>query len=482
MNDSKRFRLLTLGLLLTGILSAQFQMGMRSDGYAGVSGLPLQPTSSVLNPFAWDVQLGGAGVFLQNNYGFLQNTGALPLLRSGNPTFARFNEPDVAPSSTLIRYNFVNGPRDRFFATSAYVSGPAATVKLGERHAVGFATGVRMLTSLFDLPDEFSYDYYEDRELDDAFAVGPFRGAAALYGEWSVNYAFRIPVASGNLAFGTTLKYLVGYEGLFAANRTDLSYRKIANDRIEASRVDGAFGFTNNNLHSEGYQRQRNGGGFAADLGVTYTHDGDYERPYLFRLDASLLDVGALRFRRNAEYHELITDAPTEVSTDVFEVVQGIDSYRAGLENLSETVLDDPTASRTGSAFTLQAPTRFYLAGDLALTKNWYLHAAFLQAISLGERSLRRGAWMGVTPRFQHRWMTVALPVGIYQYYHLNVGASVRAGFLTVGTDNLASIFGQRRLYGSDFYLAVRIHPFALGGGGKRGYGRRGRGVKCYRF
>lgn len=468
-------------LLLFSTLSitAQFQMGMRSDGYAGVSGLHLQPTSSVLNPFSWDVQLVGAGAFFDNNYAFLQNTGTLDLLRTDEFDFERGSVND--PTGNTIRYTFVNGPRDRFFSNSNYVEGPSATVKIGERHAVGLVTGVRTLVSLFDLPDQFSFDLYENRDLDTPFSVGPFRGAAAGYGELGLNYAFRAPVPSGNVAFGTTVKYLLGYEGLFAANRTDLSYQKVSGDAIEASEVEVAFGFTNGNLNSNGFTLNQNGTGFAVDLGFTYTLDGDYERPYLFRFDAALLDLGMIRFRNNAERHRIQAGVPTEVDTDIFEVVEGIENYQDGIEALSDVVLGDPTASRTGDQFSLLTPARVYLAGDVAITKNFYVQGAFLQSLVLGSQSLRRGAWFGVTPRFQHRWVTVAMPVGVYQYYHLNVGASVRAGFVTVGTDNLPSLFGQQQYHGTDIYFAVRVNPFSLGGG-KGGYGRRGKGVKCYDF
>ena len=70
-------------------------------------------------------------------------------------------------------------------------------------------------------------------------------------------------------------------------------------------------------------------------------------------------------------------------------------------------------------------------------------------------------------------------------YEEFNVGASVRLGFITIGSENLGSIFKKSDFTGSDIYFALKVNPFNIDFGGRAirsGSKNRGKKSKCYRF
>jgi hypothetical protein len=94
-----------------------------------------------------------------------------------------------------------------------------------------------------------------------------------------------------------------------------------------------------------------------------------------------------------------------------------------------------------------------------------------------------------VTPRFEHRWFSASLPVSLNNWQSVRVGFAARLGFLILGTDDFGGLFGQGNYNGTDFYIALKINPFNIGGGlfegfggvARRRYGGKGK-VKCYDF
>ena len=83
------------------------------------------------------------------------------------------------------------------------------------------------------------------------------------------------------------------------------------------------------------------------------------------------------------------------------------------------------------------------------------------------------------------RWLSASLPVSLLNYEQVRIGLAARLAFLTIGTDNLGSFLGQKRLTGSDFYVALKINALKIGqlkGGTGLFNGGSGKAAKCYRF
>ena len=51
----------------------QEQLGLRTENYAGVNSISLNPANNLTTPFQWDVNIGAFGLFVDNNFGGFQN-------------------------------------------------------------------------------------------------------------------------------------------------------------------------------------------------------------------------------------------------------------------------------------------------------------------------------------------------------------------------------------------------------------------------
>jgi hypothetical protein len=97
-------RLLIAGFLLFPLLlNAQFQLGWRTDTYAGINSALVNPASPGRTPYSWDLNLGEVSTFLANNYSYLRETSITELLRNRDKNidvyFAQDLPADINPSN-----------------------------------------------------------------------------------------------------------------------------------------------------------------------------------------------------------------------------------------------------------------------------------------------------------------------------------------------------------------------------------------------
>jgi hypothetical protein len=71
---------------------------------------------------------------------------------------------------------------------------------------------------------------------------------------------------------------------------------------------------------------------------------------------------------------------------------------------------------------------------------------------------VRRPAQIAVTPRYETDWFEAMLPLSLYEYRLPRIGAAVRLGFLTIGTERLGTLFGVADINGMDVYASVKFN------------------------
>lgn len=468
-------------------LFCQEQLGLRLENYAGVSSLALNPAGNLSNPLRWDVNLAGAGIFLENNYAFIRQTNTLELLRRRDDAefvLAEDVEGQVGPNTFIV--DFFNDNRQRRANFTGFVAGPSIVVKIGDRHSIGIFTNIRSATGAQKIDNAYSYYKYDNRPFFDEFEVGPLAGAAMSWTELGLNYAVKIPAGTGSAGFGASLKFLQGYEAGYIENFGTYRHTKLPGNTITIERPDGRFGYVSGNLEGETFRLQRYGRGVAVDLGFVQTFD-EYDEGYRLKIGASLLDIGYLNFNKNAHAHRVNSDATATLSLNDYENFDEPDELDDLIRLFSQDALGDSLASETANSFRMVTPTALSLQADYALHPRFYLNGMLVQRLSFFGIGPPRGNLLAVTPRFEHRWFSASLPVSVFDWRDLHVGLAARLGFLVVGTDHLLSWVGRENYTGTDFYIALKINPFNLGldlgggGNGKRRYGGKGK-VKCYNF
>ncbi|RMF24320.1 MAG: hypothetical protein D6765_11965 [Bacteroidetes bacterium] len=482
----------TILVLLIGLLSlrssAQEQLGLRLENYAGVSSLFLNPAGQLFNPLPWDVQLAGAGLFFQNNYLYLEHTSTLDLLQNGRDAefySGPYLEGVVPPNGYVADY-YRDGAK-RFGAARAYLTGPSAAVRLGQRHAVGFSTRLRTEVAAFGIPNEFSYYQYDQRNLFDPFHIPPLHGAGLSWRELGLHYAYKFETANGEAGLGLSLRFLQGLEGgFFKNNGTRVEYSKTSNSSAVVGQADFEFGFTTTNLDSSEYRLRPNGGGLAFDLGFIKTTFGD-DGPYRFKWGLALLDFGYVTYDI-AERHALQLDDTLTIDQRDYSDIIGPEDLDKAVRTFSLNALGDSLATLQGNSFRLWLPAALSFQFDYHFAGDFYLNATLVQRLPTPGVAARRSNVLALTPRFERRWYSLSLPLVLYNWNDYRTGLALRLGFLVLGTDHLESLFFKKNYAGTDFYVALKINPFdwPFSREKKERHYRHRRAsrerVKCYKF
>ncbi len=486
--DTMRFITLSLLLFFACPVFAQEQLGLRLENYAGVSSLPLNPAGNLTNPLKWDIQLVGAGLFFENNYTFLKNTGALDMYRRrDNLQFINAEDIEGTVPADAIVVDYFSDKSKRFAWSSVWLAGPSVAFRVRERHSFGVFTNLRYHFGSQNFPETFSYYKYTRRPFNDPFTVAPFSGSTMLWGELGLNYALKVPTASGSAGFGINVRFLRPYEGAFLENYGAFTYTKLAGDTVLMENPAGAYAYTGSNLHTTGRKLTNNGSGFALDLGYLHVFDEEEDGSYRLRLGASLLDLGRLKFNRNAFAHELRVNGSPDFALVDYEGFKDISELPQILKTFSAQATGDSTASFHSNEFKLALPAALSLQADYSFSPKFFANATFVHRLPTPNPAAPRGTLFALTPRFESRWLSASMPLSLYNWKNVNLGLAARLGFLVIGTDNITSILGKGKYTGTDFYIALKVNPFNLGegflssggGGGKRRYGN-GKKVKCY--
>jgi len=474
-------KIVFLGLLALCVhlpLLAQQQLGLNFENYSGINSVLSNPANNLTSQFKWDINLVSLGVFAENNYAYVGNTNLIHLLKnSDNVLFAPDLDSDFQAGANDLIADFYNDDRKKFFSFSTQVMGPSFMVKLASGHSFGLFTNVRAVSNAQSIPASLGYYQFEGQPLGEPIEVPPLKVAGMAWSELGINYSFSIPMENGILGIGANAKLLNGYEGFYFANEQTTTIRQLQGDTIMMEGANFHFALTDGNANDSGeFQLSRNGGGFGLDLGAIMTIEG-FGAPYKWKFGFSLIDIGKITFSNNIQRHAFRNNETVSIPTnDYRNLSNDADGY---LQRLSQDVLGDSLASQVDGSFEVWLPTALSLQADYMIQPHLFVNAAIVQRMPMGSNALKRDNILAISPRFEKRWLGASLPLVLYNYADFRMGASLRLAFITIGSDNVTSLFGKSDFTGTDFYFALKLNPFKLNfGGGKS----RGKGVKCYSF
>ncbi len=457
---------------------AQEQLGLRTENYSGINSVFANPANNLTTPFQWDVNLGAVGGFVDNTIGGYRDASVSDVLNNVDRLFLATDFPSDQefPADATV-FDFAPLGKDKFASAVTIVTGPAIMLNF-EKHSFGVFTNFRAVVSGHKIPAVLGYYDYESIRPGDNYSVFPSNVGGMAWGEIGINYLYKGEANNGQIGIGFNLKYLQGFESFFVKNNTNLNITKLERDVLNFE--NGAninVGFTATSIDEEAVNLQQNGTGFGLDIGLTFAAL-DYQDGAGIKLGVSILDIGKIKFTKNTEAHTI--DIGNPFSFDP-KNLRDVTNFRDGLDQLNEELFGTTGVSLTGDTYEMWLPSAFSLQADLAIRENIYVNATVVQRIPIGEISVERGNLFALTPRYESRWVSAFLPVSVYNWQHFQVGAAARLAFLTFGTENLGSFFGNKSLTGTDFYMAIKINPFRMGwknGGG----GRKSKAVQCYEF
>ncbi|MBL7814050.1 MAG: hypothetical protein JNL70_03515 [Saprospiraceae bacterium] len=468
------------------IVSAQEQLGLRLGNYAGISGITLNPTAGINNPLGWDVNVVSAGSFIANDFAFVRDASVLSTYRNLE-TIGPAPETKIDYPIKATKYiDFYNRPRDKYFSTTHFVTLPSVQINLASGHSFGLFVGQRAALVTREIPIIADPYVQQNIPLGILNKVPPMLTTGMTWGELGVNYAYQMgDDTEGGLSLGINAKILSGNQGFFVQNNEGTALTRLTKDSTRVDAINLKAGFTNNFISNP---FASNGLGLGVDIGAQFTlgsGESD-ERPYLFRVNAAILDLGRIRFHKNTEIHALQLNEPLKMDTKDYLNLNPNDPIEDALLRLNQKLFGKADSTYKGNYFPMSLPTAFSLQGDIAITEQFYVNGLLVQRIPISHLILSRDNIMAITPRFDSRWFGAMLPLSILNYQEVRMGLAVRLAFLTIGTDHLLSFLGQKELNGTDIYVALKVNAFTAGklGDANSGYGRRrgGQSAKCYRF
>jgi len=452
-------------------VNGQAMYGMVSGNYSGVNSAELNP-SALQNSKIWlDIQLAGTGVFFENNY-LYQPRSEYKFSHFFQNGYVWPAHPEDYGTEVRSLYQFNNlKPKDAYL--NLRIDGPGAMLIWG-KHAFSITTDFRNVISVNNLPyEQANFAYlglnYRPQQKINYQDNRPYSITQMAWAEIGLTYSYEVYGRGfDRLNAGITIKRLFGYTGSYA-NVYKIDYTVIDDSTVQVKNLKAEMGFSipvDFESNQPAGLTSFRGGGFGFDLGITYTrlvkqHQEQYFRKlcaqqyedYLYRVGVSLIDVGGIRFKSNAE--KLVIDNRPSYWENVTRMkITSIDKL---LDTLSYKFYGDTASAIVANKFTLWLPSAFSVQFDYHLTKYTYINANLIYPVTFAKASLHRPAELSITPRFERRWLEVSLPVSLYDWYLPRVGLALRVYGFTIGCDKLGGFFNLSDFTGLDVYFSIRF-------------------------
>lgn len=483
----KRFLLIAAALVWSLSLLAQNRLGMTSGNYAGINSIHLNPSALINSEYFLDVNIAGGGVFVLNNYMFLRkedySIGSLLFQVPEFKTFTGEMGDDRyvdAWDAKELKHGFAN----------AQIFGPSAMLTVG-KNSFGFSTGFRSLINVKDFSYDVAKNAYEGLDYP------PFHGEvfnhsrdmhleAVQFSEIALSYSRNVYTRNyDKVDVGISFKYLIPHNAL-KLHIDNIEYMMPNSDTMEIYDLNADLRMASpvnyNNLNIPDGGGWIKGGGFAVDLGVTYTKTKKLQRSYQrftrlchqkqpayhYRIGLSVLDLGSITLRNNVQSHRYRDVEAVWPDVGSFDY----ESVNQALQEVSSQLLGSPGASLSDETrFSMGLPTAVSLQADYHYLQNWYLHSTLIYGLQGGASGFNRASYFAVMPRWESALFGAGLPVSMHRFRQPQVGLNLRVANLTVGTSNLSHYLGLAELNGVDFYFSLK---FSLRKGNCRGASKAG--------
>jgi hypothetical protein len=468
-------------IVLPSFVKCQEQLGVRLDNYSGMQSTFLNPSHSANLPLKWNLNLAGAGIFMDNSYLFLRNTNVLNVL--GNPDKIKLitEYKNEAPPSDIIPIDFFSNYKRGFSDVELKINGPAFAFHKGQ-HSGGIFYNMRFQFETPRIPSELNYYDLEQTPYKLKINIPRADARMMLWDEFGANYAYNWETNVGRAQIGINLKFLRGFEGGYAGSWSPLTIARYPRDSFYIGIPDVSFGLTTGNLDNiknGTYELQRQGQGVGFDLGFAWVISED-DNTYQWRLSAALIDIGKIKFSPLAERHYI--NKTTKTNFLLKDNFDGIETPIQLIRRLSTLTMGDSLKSLREKAMLISTPMALSLMADYQFFPNAFATFIFQQRILQQDAPLHRGNMIAVSARYEHRWFSATIPISLYNYKHLRAGFAARLGYLTIGTEHLASWLIKRKLTGTDLYFGLTFNPFDINLPGLHIQARGKRDIRCYKF
>ncbi len=426
------YRLYSLYLLFTSALvtldisgAAQEKHGLVTDDFLPAHQMLVNPALTANQPIWLDINLVGLHAFAGNNFAFANQT-TYP--DAGNWTFL----PDISPKAA-------------FFNTQSTVMGPSASLAI-KNTTLGLQINGKTFANISRIPMDLIRPLIEsgyNLDSNEVYTFSKARVKAMSWAEVGLNGSHIISKKGNNmLSVGAAFKYLRGV-GLTNAISEVGSYQE-----------DGSNVANGSGKYALAEPSENAGTGFSIDLGFTYQkmlsnvenytpHSKESKCqhiPYKFRFGVSIIDLGYIKYKNNAQFGEWSGTIDNQDLEDI-------------LNAQAPTVI-----TNIKSEFSAVLPAAISVQLDARIIKRLYVHGSIYQGFQTANLlGVERGNTIAASVRYQHRFFNIAIPVRLFNYQKPKVGLAVRLGPVNIGSDIFTPLFIKSDIYSADIYASLHL-------------------------
>ncbi|MGA0556711.1 DUF5723 family protein [Larkinella sp. VNQ87] len=471
----------------------QYLTGIVNSNYAGTQALYRNPAEVADSRYRFYLNLVTTDFYAANNH--VRWVAPFPFFRYITGTVPAQYRSERGRSLGRSGYleEQLNG-RDKRLTVGGEVRGPSALITLSDRFGLAFTTRARTGISYRNTSEETARLMIygtQIAELQRVVNEGQ-HGMANVNGFAELGITFGAVLLDNDDRFwkaGITIKREIGFYN--AHLRVDDGTHQIVRDpnqigfqALRIRKFDGAYGYTNQLAYqrvgfSPGwlFGQQSAGGGWGFDLGMTYEYRPDFRKysyrekgelrrdparnKYLYRISASLVDIGGVRFR-NPEIVNLyqVSVENKFITNTTFLGAKTPDELNARVVD----VLDLLPAQRTTS-YRSGLPTALNVSADYKVQEQVYVGALWTQSlVNPNSVGMITPSMLAVVPRWESRWAEVSMPIALQDNYTMmTVGLALRLGPVFAGTDHLGGLANIGNPRGANFYAGAAIPLFRRG-------------------
>lgn len=446
--------------------NAQEMSGISHSNFSGNMGMNFNPSLFVGSPYLYEFNILSGDIFVDNNYMYRKRLSE------------RFDDVDNTDGSNDSQFGTYDGESVMNGYSSILLRGPSY-IRNAEKFSWGVHTALRSATSVTDAPTHLmkfikeGYDYAPQHDI--VYNSDPFRVASMIWGELGGTYGKKIYEVREKkyLAFAATLKLIGGFDAAFV-DFDALKYQVTSADSfdLDVQSATGTYGhsFTDTeNTFKKPFKPR--GYGLGIDLGLTYYHKrkhgaGDCNKSaenlkkYVFRAGISLIDIGAVKFGKQAETYAFESNNFLWPQIDDAD----INSVEEFDNTVSQYAFATPVASTEAEKLTIWLPSAMAMDFDYCIAPRFYANAAAVIGMPMSNMAIVRSSLLSIVPRYETRMLEVSLPFLLHEFQTPHLGLAVRYKWLVIGSDRLGAFTGIWNNTGYDLFFGFKWNVCEKGG------------------
>lgn len=463
---------LLLALILFGILkttTAQDFLGYINSNYAGVTGTDLQPASVVDSRFKVDIAFFGFSYSFYNNYVGVKKTAFKHSGGLFTGDYPAFKDTAFA-EHYLIRRN-TSITKSVYLGSQFYL--PSFMVSINSKNAFALKWKIRSLLNVDGVSNNLAalisnnFDY--PALLNLKLTNENLRIQTMSWAEYGLTYGHVFKDEGKHfLKAGATVKLIQGLQAGYM-KIDNLNYEFTTDTTVSLFQTEVAYAHSNNFDVSQNNIRYKyiSNPTVGFDLGVVYEWRPDFEKykydmdgqtnlvrkdqnKYKLKVGLSLLDIGRVKFVKGEKSGNFVADIR---SMDIATLdPSNIDSF-------DDTIRSKFKEVPSPSTFKMNLPTTLSAQIDYNLYKKFYINFTPYYAFQFRKKAIRVHdiTTFSITPRWDHKWFGVFVPVSYDAMHNTKLGLALRLGPMIIGTNNIGPLVGKKDLYGADIYFMFKI-------------------------